>query len=135
MAIFLLIPPFVFLSQYAPTALDDSCIACGPGFATGVSTGALTCSDCGPGYYSNGESVDCLDCVAGRASGTRAASCTLCETGSYADAPTASFCQVISVISLEDIPDSIGEYFMCNGSNDSFVLLFFLLGMRRRHFH
>ena len=57
---------------YAPVPTNDACIACGAGFATSVTLGAMTCSACSPGTFATGGNISCSTCEAGTFSGTRA---------------------------------------------------------------
>lgn len=80
--------------KYAPVALNDYCIECGAGAATGQDETASSCDSCSPGTYAvgNGEVNVCLDCPAGTYSESRASICTDCEVGTYAAVNRSSTC-------------------------------------------
>ena len=72
------------VGTYAPTAIQDGCIACAAGSATGKPLGASSCSSCNPGTFAPQLSENCTRCAAGKASRTRAETCTPCFPGRFA---------------------------------------------------
>lgn len=80
---------------YAPVALNDVCVSCGAGFATGVDENANSCDACVPGKYSKGDGVInvCLDCPSGFMSNARESTCTRCEAGTYASSSGSATCE------------------------------------------
>jgi len=45
------------LGHFAPFSMNDNCIECKAGSATGKESGATSCAACGPGQFSSGDEV------------------------------------------------------------------------------
>jgi len=75
--------------KYSPVALDDLCLECGAGYATGVDETASGCDSCSPGTYSVGDGVvnTCQECAVGFYS-----ECIGCGNGTYAASAGSSSC-------------------------------------------
>ena len=95
------------VGRYAPAVVNDNCIVCGAGFATGgVLVGATSCSSCAPGTYSGGLKPACGVCPSGKQSGTRAAQCDPCEAGTFAAANNSASCQACDAVSASQSENS-----------------------------
>jgi hypothetical protein len=85
------------MGKYAPTAVNNDCIACDIGFFTGTPTAATVCTACDAGTYSWGLAVNCTDCLAGKYSLTRSGNCTRCAPGFITPDEKSSSCTACDV--------------------------------------